>query len=62
MVIHNNIETIEVDKRNLSEESSKQYKCSICGLSFESLGGLQTHMTDHLQKGEAIPEEKWHKV
>lgn len=51
---------IMVDKGNLSgsEDSSKYYKCSVCGLSFESLGALQTHMTDHLQKGESIPEEK----
>ncbi|MFL6317833.1 MAG: C2H2-type zinc finger protein [Nitrososphaeraceae archaeon] len=42
-----------------SESSSKPYKCSICGMTFESLGDMRTHMTtEHLQKGDFPLEEK----
>ncbi|HET7285739.1 MAG TPA: C2H2-type zinc finger protein [Nitrososphaeraceae archaeon] len=42
-----------------NERSSEFYKCSICGMSFESLGDLRSHTTtEHLQKGDIPSEQK----
>ncbi len=47
------------EKQDLSrnESSSEPYKCSICGMTFGSLGDMTLHMTEHMQKGE-IPSEE----
>ena len=42
-----------------TDDLSKYYKCRSCGMQFDNLGDMQTHiLVVHMQKGDVISEEK----
>lgn len=47
---------IESERRPMSEEA-REMQCPICGKTFQSIAGMQKHLTiEHMQKGE-IPAQ-----